>query len=45
MSGKDWPRTLETIKEYLTSQYGETGATLESVVQLVLPSGWKLRDL
>jgi hypothetical protein len=26
---KDWPRTLETIKEYLTPQYGGTGATLD----------------
>jgi hypothetical protein len=29
---KDWPRTLETIKEYLASQYGGTGATLDYVV-------------
>jgi hypothetical protein len=26
---KYWPRTLENIKEYLTSQYGVTGATLD----------------
>jgi hypothetical protein len=30
---KDWPRTLETIKEYLVSQYGGTGATLDYGVQ------------
>jgi hypothetical protein len=29
INDKDWHRTLETIKEYLTSQYGETGATLD----------------
>jgi hypothetical protein len=27
------PRTLETIKEYLTSQYGGTGDTLDYVVR------------
>jgi hypothetical protein len=30
---KDWPRTLETIREYLASQYGVTGATLDYVVR------------
>jgi hypothetical protein len=30
---KDWPRTLETIKEYPTSQYEGTGSTLDYVVQ------------
>jgi hypothetical protein len=30
---KDWPRTLETIREYLASQYGVTGATLGYVVR------------
>jgi hypothetical protein len=30
---KDCPRTLETIKEYLASQYEGTGATLEYVVR------------
>jgi hypothetical protein len=30
---KDWPRTLEKIKEYITSQYGVTGATLDYVVR------------
>jgi hypothetical protein len=29
----DWPSTLETIKEYLASQYGGIGATLEYVVR------------
>jgi hypothetical protein len=29
---KDWPRNMEKIKEYLASQYGVTGATLEYVV-------------
>jgi hypothetical protein len=28
----NWPRTLETIKEYLASQYGGTRATLDYVV-------------
>jgi hypothetical protein len=30
---KDWPRTQENIKEYLASQYGVTGATLDYVVR------------
>jgi hypothetical protein len=30
---KDWPRTLEKIREYLDSQYGVTGATLDYVVR------------
>jgi hypothetical protein len=30
---KDWPRTLEKIREYLASQYGVTGATLYYVVR------------
>jgi hypothetical protein len=30
---KDWPRNLETIKEYLASQYGGTWATLDYVVR------------
>jgi hypothetical protein len=30
---KDWPKTLETIKDYLASQYGGTGATLDYVVR------------
>jgi hypothetical protein len=30
---KDWPRTLETIREYLASHYGVTGATLDYVVR------------
>jgi hypothetical protein len=30
---KDCPRTLETIKDYLVSQYGGTGATLDYVVR------------
>jgi hypothetical protein len=30
---KDWPRTLEKIKEYLAYQYGVTGATLDYVVR------------
>jgi hypothetical protein len=32
INDKDWPRTLEKIKEYLASQYGITGATLDYVV-------------
>jgi hypothetical protein len=34
INDKDWPRTLEKIKEYLASQYGVTGATLDYVVRL-----------
>ena len=30
---KNWPRTLENIKEYLASQYGQTGATLDYVIR------------
>jgi hypothetical protein len=30
---KDWTRTLEKIREYLDSQYGVTGATLDYVVR------------
>jgi hypothetical protein len=33
INDKDWLRTLETIKEYLASQYGGTGATLDYVVR------------
>jgi hypothetical protein len=33
INDKDWPRTLKTIKEYLASQYGGTGATLDYVVR------------
>jgi hypothetical protein len=33
INDKDWPRTLENIKEYLASQYGVTGATLDYVVR------------
>jgi hypothetical protein len=32
INDKDWPHTLESIKEYLASQYGGTGATLDYVV-------------
>jgi hypothetical protein len=34
INDKDWPRTMDTIKKYLASQYGGTGATLEYDVQL-----------
>jgi hypothetical protein len=30
---KDWSHTSENIKEYLTSQYGGTGATLDYVTR------------
>jgi hypothetical protein len=30
---KDWPRTLEKIREYIASQYRVTGATLDYVVR------------
>jgi hypothetical protein len=33
INDKEWPRTLEIIKEYLASQYGGTGATLDYVVR------------
>jgi hypothetical protein len=33
INDKDWPRTLETIREYLASRYGVTGATLYYVVR------------
>jgi hypothetical protein len=32
INDKECPKTLETIKEYLTSQYGGTGATLDYVM-------------
>jgi hypothetical protein len=34
INDKDWPGTLETIKEYLASQYGGTGVTLDYDVRL-----------
>jgi hypothetical protein len=30
---KEWPRTLETIREYIASQYGVTGDKLDYVVR------------
>jgi hypothetical protein len=33
INDKDWPITLDKIKEYLASQYGVTGATLDYVVR------------
>jgi hypothetical protein len=33
INDKDWPITLETIREYLASQYGVTGATLDHAVR------------
>jgi hypothetical protein len=33
INDKDWPRTLEKIKEYIASQYGVTGATLDYAVR------------
>jgi hypothetical protein len=33
INDKDWTRTLEKIKEYLASQYGVTGATLDYVLR------------
>jgi succinate dehydrogenase/fumarate reductase flavoprotein subunit len=32
INDKDWTRTLETIREYIASQHGVTGATLDYVV-------------
>jgi hypothetical protein len=34
INDKCWPKTLETIREYVASQYGVTGATLDYVVRL-----------
>jgi hypothetical protein len=33
INNKDWPMTLEKIREYLASQYGVTGTTLDYVVR------------
>jgi hypothetical protein len=33
INDKDWPSTLEKVMEYLASQYGVTGATLDYVVR------------
>jgi hypothetical protein len=33
INNKYWPRTLENIRDYLASQYGVTGATLDYVVR------------
>jgi hypothetical protein len=33
INDKDWPRTLENIKEYRASQYGVIGKTLDYVVR------------
>jgi hypothetical protein len=33
INDKDWPSTLEKVREYLASQYGVTGATLDYVVR------------
>jgi hypothetical protein len=33
INDKDWPRTLKKIREYLASQYGLTGSTLDYVVR------------
>jgi nitrogen regulatory protein PII len=33
INDKDWPGTLETINEYLASQYGGTGATFDYLVR------------
>jgi hypothetical protein len=45
INDKDWPRTLETIVEYLASQYGLTGAALDYVVRHTLSSSLKLKIL
>jgi hypothetical protein len=34
INDKDWPRTMKKISEYLASQYGVAGATLDYVVRL-----------
>jgi hypothetical protein len=33
INDKDWPRTLEKIRDYLASQYGLAGDTLDYVVR------------
>jgi hypothetical protein len=32
VNNKDWPRNLEKVRDYIASQYGVTGATLDYVV-------------
>ena len=32
INDKDWPPTMENIREYLASQYGQTGAMLDYVI-------------
>jgi hypothetical protein len=33
INDKGWPRTLENSREYIASQYGVTGATLDYIVR------------
>jgi hypothetical protein len=33
INDKDWPRTLDIIREYLASQYGVAGATMDYVLR------------
>jgi len=33
INDKDWPRTLESIREYLAAQYGVKGSTLDYVIR------------
>jgi hypothetical protein len=40
-----WSRTLETIREYLASQYGVTGATLDYAVRPDIESSQNLKTL
>jgi hypothetical protein len=32
INDKDWPRTMESIREYLAAQYGAKGSTLDYVI-------------
>jgi hypothetical protein len=33
INDKDWPRTTESIREYLAAQYGAKGSTLDYVIR------------
>jgi hypothetical protein len=33
INDKDWPRTMESIREYMAAQYGAKGSTLDDVIR------------
>jgi hypothetical protein len=45
INDKDWPKTLETIREYLASQYGVTRAKWTMLCILTLQSSQKMKTL